>query len=376
MLKTALLVAFFLGGSLAAASEQDPIPFAEGSRLGYVSPSFKWVIPPKYERGSDFKSGMALVSIGASTQAIYTKGRVLFVLAESSIVGFSASGDYLIVKEENVGCRVYDRKGARLGGPFRLAFFCAEGRVVFRSSEQDLTLWELPQGRKTRLPITVERVFDSQIYPWSLPDVIHIEGSLYTSSGKALSLKKDNPDLPAVMEVTKDWYLRWNNSWSKKPSMLAFFRWGEKSPFRVVEDMFPTYSAYADGKTVVLDAMDDRQFLYYVDSGTMALLPSSGKGHFIGRGRFYYQINPYLPPRPGQTRRELDPKVPCSLLGLNGEVIVAALQWVRDYGDVVMTYRDKEIRLTNRNGATVSRSVEMGFIDDFGLYLKQPGMTI
>jgi len=376
MLKNTLLAILFFCGSLVEVSGQDPIPFTDGAKLGYVSRSFKWIIPPGYDTASDFHSGAALVSIGGTRQAIDARGKVLFTLRESLIAGFSASGSYLIVEEDKIGYRIYDKKGTRLGGPFRLAFFCAEGRVIVRSSEQDLTLWELPQGRMTRLPIKVEGVFDSQIYRTALPDVIHIEGSLYSSSGKVLSLKKDNPDLPAVMEVTRDWYLRWNDAWNDKPSVLAFFRWGESTSFRVMKGMFPALSEYSDDTTVVVDAGDDRQFLYNVDSGTMTILPSSGRGLFITRGRFYYHINPYLPSRPGQTKRELDPKVSSCLLGLNGEIIVPALQWVRDYGDVVMTYKNNEIQLLHRNGAKVSHSIQLDFIDDFGLYMKKPAMTM
>ena len=366
----------FVYGSFVLVGAQDPIPFTDGAKLGFVSSSFKWIIPPRYDKASDFHSGTALVTIGGTTQAIDARGKLLFTLRESSIAGFSASGAYVIVEEKDIGYRIYDRKGTRLGGPFRLAFFCAEGRVIVRSSEQDLTLWELPRGRKTRLPIKIEGLKDSQVSPTSLTDVIQVDESLYSSNGRALALESDHPQLSRVMDVTKEWYLRWNGIWSD-PYVLAFFRWGESTPFRVVNDMFPALSYYSDGTTAVLDAMDDRQFLYNVDLGTMTLLSSSGKGRFIKRGRFYYHINPYLPPRPGQTKRELNPKVSSCLLGLNGEIIVPALEWVRDYGDVVMTYKDNEIQLLHRNGAKVSHSIHVDFADDFpGLSIKKPAMTM
>jgi len=236
MTKKKVLAIMFICGSLALLCGQDPIPFTDGGKLGYVSPSFKWIIPPKYDKASDFQSGTALVSIGGTAQAIDAKGKLLFTLRESSIASFSVSGAYMIVEEKTIGFRIYDRKGTRLGGPFRQAFFSGEGRVIVRSSPQDLILWELPRDRKTRLPIKIEGLNDIQISPTSLPDVIQVAESLYGLNGRALALESDHPDLSRVNKVTKKWYVRWNGIWSDQ-FVLAFFRWGESSPFRVVKDM-------------------------------------------------------------------------------------------------------------------------------------------
>ena len=109
----------------------------------------------------------------------------------------------------------------------------------------------------------------------------------------------------------------------------------------------------------------------------MTLLPSSGKGQFNVRGRFYYVIEPYLPLRPGQRQRQVDLNGYGFLLGLDGEILVAALNWTRPYGDVVMIYKDNEIRLLHRNGATVSHGIMIDFADPFpGLSIKQVAMTM
>lgn len=151
-----------LGDGLIGMSQR--IPGEYRTRMGYVDPQGKWVIPPKFDEISQFRHGVALVKEGEASGLINTRGEWLIKLSkDESLQRDEDSGMYAVMDKQRAVTQLLSREGRKLHGAVPECSMSSSQRAPidwFLLGNADCTAFKIltNDGRQISLPLLPTRI--------------------------------------------------------------------------------------------------------------------------------------------------------------------------------------------------------------------------